>query len=68
MSHCYYVYNQGRVYNICFYMKNGTIVTSYFGWMYREKEATVKKVEAKLLHFIKNMNILCGKNVKNELK
>ena len=64
MTHCDYVYNQGKVYNICFYMKDGTIVKSYFGWLYRAKDETVKKIEAKLLHFIKNINILCGENAK----
>ena len=64
MSHCNYVYNQGKVYNICFYMNDGTIIESYFGWLYREKEAKVKKVEAKLLCFIKNVNILCSENRK----
>lgn len=59
MSHCNYVYNQGKVYNVCFHMKDGTIVESYFGWLYHEKEAKVKKVETKLLDFINTINILC---------
>ncbi len=59
MSHCNYVYNHGKVYNVCFHMKDGTIVESYFGWLYHEKEAKVKKVETRLLDFINTINILC---------
>lgn len=65
MSHCDYVYNQGKVYNVCFHMKDGTILESYFGWLYREKEKTVKKVETKLLNLIEKINILCRENQKN---
>lgn len=64
MSHCDYVYNQGKVYNICFHMKDGTILTSYFGWLYREKAETVKKVEKKLLNFIEEVNTICKKDSK----
>lgn len=59
ISHCDYVYNQGKVYNICFHMIDGTIIKSYFGWLYREKELKVKEVETKLLDFINTINILC---------
>lgn len=62
MSHCNYVYNQGKVYNICFHMSDGTIVESYFGWLYRGKEKIVNKVEKKLLDFIEKINILCKEN------
>ncbi len=62
MSHCNYIYNQGKVYNICFHMSDGTIVESYLGWLYREKEKTVNKVENKLLDFIEKINILCKEN------
>ncbi len=66
MSHCDYVYNQGKVYNICFHLKDGTIIDSYFGWLYREKEKTVNKVEKKLLEFIEKINMLCKENRKNK--
>ena len=62
LSHCKYVYNQGKVYNICFHMNDGTIVKSYFGWLYREKEKTVRKVEKKLHNFIEEINNLCRDN------
>ena len=66
MSHCDYVYNQGKVYNICFHLSDGTTVESYFGWLYREKEKTVNKVEKKLLKFIEKINMLCKENRKNK--
>ena len=62
MTNCNYVYNQGKVYDICFRLKDGTIVTSYFGWLYRAKEKTVNKVEKKLLNFINEINMLCREN------
>lgn len=62
ISHCNYVYNQGKVFNICFHMRDGTIIESYFGWLYREKEQKVNKVEKKLLDFIESLNALCKKN------
>lgn len=62
MSHCDYVYNKGRVYNICFHMTDGTVVESYFGWLYREKEKKVEKVEKKLIEFIDKINLLCKEN------
>lgn len=40
-------------------MIDGTIIKSYFGWLYREKELKVKEVETKLLDFINTINILC---------
>ena len=58
MSHCDYVCNQGKVYNICFHMSDGTIVKSYFGWLYREKGKIVNKVEK---------NLLCDENINNTL-
>lgn len=61
-SHCDYVYNQGRVYNICFHLNDGTVVQSYFGWLYREKEKTVNNVEKELTEFIVKINILCKEN------
>lgn len=57
MSDCKYVYNHGKVYNICFHMTDGSTIESYFGWMYREKSLeTVEAVEAKLEKFIDEVN------------
>lgn len=63
-SHCDYTYNGGKVYIVQFYMRDGSIIESYFGWLYREKKKTVDTVEKKLLNFIKTINILCDKNQK----
>lgn len=65
MSHCDYVYNQGKVYNICFHMTDGTVVESYFGWLYREKGKKVEQVEKKLIEFIDKINVLCKENRNN---
>ena len=46
MYQCDYVYNNGRVFNIVFRLKNGNIRKTYFGWMYKEKNK--KRVEAKV--------------------
>lgn len=62
MSHCNYTYNQGKVYYIYFHMCDGTIIESYFGWLYREKKQKVDKIENKLLNFIKKINDLCKEN------
>ncbi len=59
MANCDFVYNQGKVYNIYFYMNDGTICESYFGWLYREKEKKVKKVEGLLIDFIEKINTFC---------
>ena len=68
LSHCDYVYNQGRVYNICFHMTDGTIVKSYFGWLYREKGKKVEQVEKKLHKFIESINNLCKEHVNSSNK
>ena len=65
MSHCNYVYNQGKVYDISFHMSDGTVVKSYFGWLYRAKGEKVDKVEKKLIEFIEKINMLCKENRKN---
>lgn len=63
MTHCDYVYNQGKVFNIYIYLKNGTIITSYYGWLYKEKKIEkVMEIERKLNIFIKKVNSLCRKN------
>ena len=58
--HCDYVYNQGKVFDINFYMKDGTIETTYFGWLYKSKAKQVQKVEKRLNEFVKSINALCG--------
>lgn len=65
LSHCDYVYNQGKVYKIRFHMTDGTIVESYFGWLYREKGKKVEKVEKKLIEFIEKINCLCKESRTN---
>lgn len=67
LHHCDYVYNQGRVYDVCFYLKDGTVVKSYFGWLYKEKEKTVNRVEKQLADFVDEINTLCKAN-KNKNK
>lgn len=57
-----FVCNQGKVYGIYFHLNDGTIYESIFGWLYREKEKTVNKVEKKLLDFIDDINVLCKEN------
>ena len=60
MQHCDYTYNNGKVFNIIFYLKNGTTKESYFGWMYREKsEDKVNKTQAKLTEFVNHINEVC---------
>ena len=64
MTNCEYTYNNGKVFEVVFYLKNGTTERTFFGWMYREKnEATVNKIQAKLIDFADNINKLC-KNTK----
>ena len=64
MSHCDFVYNQGKVFDIYFHMKNGLIIKSYFGWLYREKEQMVKKIEKRLADFVKEIDEICRENRK----
>ena len=59
--HCDYVYNQGKVFDINFYMKDGTIETTYFGWLYKSKAKQVQKVEKRLNEFVKTINALCAR-------
>ncbi len=62
MTHCDYVYNNGKAFEIIFYLKDGTSRESYFGWMYREKsKETVSKIHSQLIDFIDSIN----KAVKN---
>lgn len=57
-----YVYNNGKVFKIIFYLKNNTTKESYFGWMYKEKSITrVNKVINKLENFINEINLLIKK-------
>ena len=58
MYKCDYVYNNGKVYNIVFYLKDGSKRETYFGWMYKEKnKEKVERVEQKLCKFIENINM-----------
>ena len=57
MTYCDYVYNNGKVFEITFYLKDGTAEESYFGWMYREKnKETVSKIHSKLIDFVDSIN------------
>lgn len=57
MFHCDYVYNHGRVFEIVFYLKDGSRRETYFGWLYREKnEKTVARVCKSLESFISEIN------------
>jgi len=62
MWKCDYVYNNGRVFNIIFYLKDGSTRKTYFGWMYKEKSsAKVNKIVIKLKNFIEEINQNCKK-------
>lgn len=64
-----YVYNNGRVFKIIFYLKNNTIKESYFGWMYKEKNISrVNKIVKKLEKFICDINLLVQANRENKQK
>lgn len=57
MLYCDYVYNHGRVFEIVFYLKDGSRRETYFGWMYREKnENTVARVYKSLESFVGEIN------------
>ncbi len=57
-----YVYNNGRVFKIIFYLKDNSVRESYFGWMYKEKSIEkVNKVLNKLETFINKINSLIQK-------
>lgn len=62
MYNCNYVYNNGKVFNIHIFLKNGEKKTVYFGWAYKEKRLSViNKVQNNLLVFIEILNIACNK-------
>ena len=62
-----YVYNNGRVFKIIFYLGDNSTRESYFGWMYKEKSITrVNKVVNKLENFISEINLLISKKQKNK--
>ena len=62
-----YVYNNGRVFKIIFYLGDNSTRESYFGWMYKEKSITrVNKVVNKLENFISEINLLIPKKQKNK--
>ena len=57
-----YVYNNGRVFKIIFYLEDNSTRESYFGWMYKERSITkVNKVVSKLESFIREINLLIQK-------
>ena len=63
-----YVYNNGRVFNIVFKVKdeNGGyfVYKSYFGWMYKERSLEkVDKIVKKLENFIEEINNNCNKKI-----
>ena len=67
MYKCDYVYNNGKVFDIIFYLKDGTIRKTYFGWMYKEKSITkINKVVNKLENFISEVNLLVQKKQKDK--
>lgn len=43
MTNFEYVYNSGIVLEIVFHLVDGTVLKSYYGWMYREKKALKSK-------------------------
>ena len=60
MQYCDYTYNNGKVFKIVFYLKNGVSRESYFGWMYREKSKDkVSKIQSELTVFVKHINKVC---------
>lgn len=57
-----YIYNNGRVFNIIFHLKDGSSRQSYFGWMYKERSLKkVDKIVKKLENFIEEINNNCNK-------
>lgn len=60
-----YVYNNGRVFEIIFYLGDNSTRKSYFGWMYKEKSITrVNKIVKKLEKFVCDINLLAQENKK----
>lgn len=60
-----YVYNNGRVFKIIFYLKNNITYESYFGWMYKEKNILrVNKIVNKLEKFVCDINLIVQENRK----
>ena len=58
-----YVYNNGRVFKIIFYLQNNTTKESYFGWMYKEKNILrVNKIVKKLENFVCDINLIVQAN------
>lgn len=62
MYNCEYVYNNGEVFNIHIFLKNGEKETVYFGWAYKEKRLSViEKLHNDLKVFVKALNDACNK-------
>jgi hypothetical protein len=60
-----YVYNNGRVFKIIFYLEDNSTRESYFGWMYKERSITkVNKVVNKLESFIRKIKLSIQENKK----
>lgn len=65
MYKCDYIYNNGKVYNIIFHLKDGTTKETYFGWMYKERnELKVNRVIKKLENFVNNISFISKTNNK----
>ncbi len=61
-----YIYNNGRVFKIIFYLNNNATIESYFGWMYKEKNIMrVNKIVNKLENFVYSINLIIRENKKN---
>jgi len=62
MSDSKYVYNNGKVYMITIYLKNGMSFNTYFGWMYKEKKhMKVEVIEKRLKNKIDTINDFVSK-------
>ena len=62
-----YVYNNGRVFKIVFYLKDNTTKESYFGWMYKEKNISkINRVIKKMERFVNDINLIVQE--KNKIK
>lgn len=58
-----YVYNNGKVFNIVFYMKNIGNIKVYYGWLYRTK--SIERINSQIEKFNKiKDNFMNYKNIK----
>lgn len=64
MYKCDYIYNNGKVFNIIFHLKDGTNRKTYFGWMYKEKnELKTIRITDELYTFVNTLNAMCKKQI-----